>query len=242
MVTAVTWTDVVTALATAITAVILAAAGVAAALQYSEARSLRRAQVRPFVVIDFDVESVATIIFMVVKNFGTTMAYEVTFEFDKPVESSLDAEDRNREKIGQLAVFTHGIPTLAPGKEIRFLFDSFIQRKNLPDAYVVTVTYQGQEVRRWLRRRREVFEEKIVLDLGIYHQMGRVDRRGLHDIHDRLKEMLAEMKKWTASGRGLLTLNPDDVGARDEAIIRHWEEDAAERQSQEAAERDEPSA
>lgn len=72
----------------------------------------------------------------------------------------------------------------------------------------------------------------MTLDLSLYRHMSRIDRRDLHEIHERLKEMRDEIKKWTASGRGLLRLSPEDVKARDEAWVRAVQERAEERQAE----------
>ncbi len=234
----VTWPDVVTAIATALTTLILAAAGAVAALQLSETRSLRQAQVRPFVVIDFDVETIPPFIYIVISNVGTTMASNVTFAFDRPIESSLDDRGGNRPNVSELPIFRDGVRSLPPAKEIRFLFDSFIQRETMPDTYLVTVKYDGHVVRRWPRRtRRQRYKETITLDLGMYRQMTRIDRRGLHEIHERLKEIRDEMKKWTASGRGLLRLSPDDVRAREQARREAMQAEAERRRHDEGDDR-----
>lgn len=219
------WTDAATAVATVATTLILAAAGFIAARQLSETRSLRRAQVRPFVVIDFDVQSDPPFIYVRIVNVGSTMARDVAFEFDRPLQSSFDDRGGDRVAIADLPVLARGIPSLPPGKEIRFLFDSFIHREELPDTYGVRVKYQGHLFRHWPRKpRREQYEDVVTLDLSLYRHMSRIERRDLHDIHERLKEMRDEMKKWTAGGRGLLRLSPDDVRARDEAWMRSVEQ------------------
>lgn len=64
----------------------------------------------------------------------------------------------------------------------------------------------------------------MTLDLGLYRKMSRIDRRGMHDIHERLKEMRYDLKKWTAGGRGMLRLSPDDVMARDQAWMQAMQE------------------
>jgi hypothetical protein len=112
-----------------------------------------------------------------------------------------------------------GIPSLAPGKTIRTVFDSMIQRKplGLPDLYAVTARYADETGRRH-------FDETFDLDLGIYWNLIDVQRRGEHDIHERLKEILLEMRKWTAGTRGLLRLSPDENRAEQDRLMRYREE------------------
>jgi hypothetical protein len=227
------WTDITSAVAAAGTVVVAAIAGLFAARQLSEARRLRRAQVRPFVVIDFDAQSDPPLIFVEITNLGTTMARQVTFDFDYPLETSFDAKGEIR--VADLGVFTQGIPNLPPGKRIHFLFDSFLEREGLRDTYQVTVSYEGEALRRWPRKaKRERWVEPITLDLGLYRKMLRVTRHGLHDIHERLKEIETELQKWSASGgRGLLRLSPDEVRARDDAWMQAQRE-ADERRADES--------
>jgi len=220
---------VVTAVGTAATAVILVVAGVIAARQLSEARSLRKARERPFVVIDFDVQSEPPFIYIRIANVGSTLARNVAFDFENRLQSSFDERPDSREPIADLPVLVQGIPSLPPGKEIKFLFDSFIDREALPDTYGVQVKYEGDLLRRWPRKpTRERYEEPMTLDLGLYRKMSRIDRRGIHDIHERLKEMRDELKKWTAGGRGMLRLSPDEVRARDQAWMQAMHERAEE--------------
>ena len=212
------WTDKLSAIATATTAGVILAAGLIAWWQASETRRLRKAQIRPFVVVDFDALSEAPFIYLVISNIGSTLARNVRFEFRQPLSSSIDRPD-SEDSISKLNIFTKGIPSLAPGKTISLLFDSAIQRyaSNLPDCYDVRVSYEGGGEKGWLgARKTESYEDWMVLDLGIYFNTHRIMRRGLHDIHERLKEIAGEMKKWSASGRGLLVLDPADVREREE--------------------------
>lgn len=77
----------------------------------------------------------------------------------------------------------------------------------------------------------EKFEDEMTLDLSIYRNLTHITRRGQRDIHERLREIGAMLKKWSASGgSGLLALNPEDVRQRDEgrlARLREQEEKPA---------------
>jgi hypothetical protein len=126
--------------------------------------------------------------------------------------------------LDTLKMLSEGIPSLAPGKTIRTVFDSLIQREPeaLPDLYAVTARYSDETGDR-------DFEENLDLDLGVYRNLIRVQRRGQHDIHERLKDIRNEMRKWTAGTRGLLRLSPDENRAEEERIERLLEEKRAER-------------
>lgn len=231
------WTDVIGAWASVATVALLILAGGIAWWQATEARNLRRAQSRPFVVIDFDAQSIHRFIYLRVVNFGTTMARNVRFEFDPPIESTFDW-DGALPGIADLTIMKDGIRSLAPGKEIKFLFDAVLDRKqaNLADTYDVTVTHEGEERNRLFRSPvSESFKDTMVLDLSIYSNLTHITRRGEHDIHERLKEIRDLLKKWSATGGGLLALSPEDVHERQERWMEQVHEHEKERRH---AERD----
>lgn len=195
--TEIPWTDVLIAWGTLATALILLGAGAIAWWQATEARRLRRAQIRPFVVIDFEAQEIPPLIFLQITNFGSILASNVNFEFEPRLASSLDTGGRDLPDIADLSILKNGIPSLPPGKKISFLFDSAIQRRNLPNTYAVTVRYEGEELKRFLRKpRRATYTEPLTLDLDMYWDTTRIDRRGLHDIHKQLEEIKNEIKKW----------------------------------------------
>jgi hypothetical protein len=195
----------ITAVSTALTTVILFATAVFARRQVKEARQLREAQFRPFVVIDFDVASHPPLIDLVISNLGPVMARDVAFTFDPELSSSFDESpvEGAPRRFADLKLFREGLPTLAPGKRINVLFDSWIQRGELPDAYTVKVTYRGEGSRR--------YEDEIRLDLGSFRYLRRVGRRGLHDIHRELEKIASELRGWRAFGGGLKVKTPEDI-------------------------------
>ena len=72
-------------------------------------------------VIDLEPESIFLQVY--VTNIGKTMATDVKFRFDPPLEITLEPPT-----VKDLKMFNAGISTLAPGKVIRTLFDSFPAR------------------------------------------------------------------------------------------------------------------
>lgn len=171
-----------------LTFLFVAIAALVAAWQAREARRLREEQARPFVIIDFHVWS--TIIELRIKNIGATLARDVQFEFRLPVTTTHD-ETAGRGKLMELNLFKNGIPSLAPEKEIKFFFDQFPSRieAGLPMTYAVTVSYNGTGRKR--------YSVETVLDLEMYVGTGGITRYGIHDIHERLKEIAAILKKRT---------------------------------------------
>ncbi len=166
-----TWTDIGSFAVLAAQLVVLVVAAVVGYRQVGEARRLREEQTRPIVVLDFSTEN--ALFFLTLSNLGTTMARNVKIAVTPPLASALDDQT---ERIAALQMFgEQGIPTLAPGKHIRTLFDVAFQRKpetGLPDVYVARITYDDHA----LERR---FHEEITLDLGVYWGLQRVERDDL---------------------------------------------------------------
>jgi hypothetical protein len=194
--------------------VVLTAAAIYGRRQLIEARELREAQTRPFVVLDLDF-SVRPLFDLVVKNIGPTLARNINFEFEPPIRSTDDDLDPMKLKM-----FSEGISTLAPGKELRTLFENGPSRhkSDLPDTYQVTVRYTDQSGKR-------LYVEKIDLDFGIYWDRLFHDRRDVHDIYRQLETIAKEIKNWRPSiGRGLLTVTSADVESRVKDALGQAEE------------------
>lgn len=221
---ATTTTEVLQTVFIGIQLLVLTAAALFGRRQLNEAKELREAQTRPFVIIDLG-SSAQTLFDLVVKNIGSTLARDVRFEFDPPIKSTDDDLDPNKIKM-----FREGISTLAPGKEIRTLFDQGPTRhkSDLPDIYEVTVTYTDQTGKR-------NYQEMIDLDFGLYWDRRTVNRRDVHDVHKQLETIAKEMGRWRPNlGRGLLAVTSTDVERRNTEALEQLEEHRAEQ-----AERDE---
>jgi hypothetical protein len=186
---------------------VLALAAGVAWRQVGEARRLREEQARPFVVVDFEID--VPIISLVVSNVGRTMARNVRFSFSPELTTSLDRPPD--PPFRELKMFTEGIPSLPPGKSLPALFDSGFSRKpedGHADTYHVKITYEGVDGRE--------HTDEMVLDLGIYWNVERLNLANLDDVHKRLKEISDTLSGWRASGGGVLTVTPADQRARNE--------------------------
>ena len=219
-----TTTEVLQTLFIGLQLLVLTAAAVFGRHQLNEAKDLREAQTRPFVVIDLG-SSAHTLFDLVVKNIGPTLARDVRFEFDPPIRSTDDDLDPHKIKM-----FREGISTLAPGKEIRTLFERGPARhkSDLPDTYEVTVTYTDQTGTR-------NYEEKIDLDFGLYWDRLTVNRRDVHDLYKQLETIAKEIRNWRPNlGRGLLAVTTADVEARNAEALEQFEEHRAEQAKRDA--------
>jgi hypothetical protein len=169
----------------------------------------REAEARPHVIIDLEPER-PPFIYLVVMNLGRTMASNVRFEFNPPIQSSQDPQWRL--PIGRIKLFTSGIPSLAPGKRHVTFFDSIVLRQELglPDNYEVRVSYDGED--------RKSFVDTQRLDLDLYRDLRPVQRDTIHQVSLTLKKIEQRMTSWTSTLGGLLVMSPDEVHEGHEAI------------------------
>jgi hypothetical protein len=169
--------------------VVLVIAAIIALRQVREARRLREAQVQPFVVVDFEADQQTQAIYIVISNGGSTMARDVRLTFEPPLTSSLDS-NQNVVPPRDLKPLSEGIASLPPGKQIRVMFDMFTQRAAdaYPDVYNVHVSFRAPALKRRL-------SDDTVLDLGVFRNVLHPIRQDVHDVHARLKELVAETKK-----------------------------------------------
>ena len=201
----VTWTDVLAAGSSTVAALVVILAFGVAWRQLHLARADREDRTRPFVVIDFTFPEDSQLIYLAIRNVGATMARDVQFEFTPRLENSFTSNER-LTPVGEWSIFKEGIPTLAPGKEIRFLFDDWIQRGDLRDRYDVTVRYS--------RDSKNHYSDLQVLDLGTYRHLLHVERKSIHHVHEQLKKIEKTLHGFKASGGGLLVITPEEVRSR----------------------------
>jgi hypothetical protein len=143
---------------------------------------------------------------LVVRNFGKTSAYDVSFTFPQPptVAEYENATDGYADVV-ELQL-PRQLPTLAPGQEWRTVWDSALDRAELGEGiesrFPGTVTYYDrvETPRGWKfwQRRRSPFETKVVLDWDALPPVQRIELMTNHNLAKREKEKLELL-------RGLLT-------------------------------------
>jgi hypothetical protein len=138
------------------------------------------------------------VIELVVRNFGKTPAYDVSFTFPHPptVAEYENATDGYADVV-ELQL-PRQLPMLAPGQEWRTVWDSALDRNELGEGiesrFPGTVTYYDRtEIPRgwkfWQRRRRAL-ETKVVLDWAALPPVQRIELMTNHDLAKREKQKL----------------------------------------------------
>lgn len=186
------------AIAAWVTVLIYGALLAYAVQQVREAQNLRRAQVRPFVVVDIPP---GFLLYITVENIGNTLARDVSFEFPVVLESTLDRP----WEVEEAPLLRDGLKVLPPRKRYRILFDSFISRAApgcaLPMTYDVIVRYRGDDG--------TSYEETYVLDLNSIMNAS-PDEKGIPELVQAVEAVKAELAKWTDGGSGPLLVHGRD--------------------------------
>lgn len=181
------------AAAACLTAVVAVAAALFAFFQVREARTLRRDQARPFVVVDIQPSgSTRHILNLVVENIGSTMARDVTFEFEPPLTTTLANYD-----LGSTTFIKVGLPMVPPGRRHEYLFDQTAERRDagLPMRFDVTVRYSDQ-------RGNKEEPLRFPIDLTPYYGMRYTRQDGLHEVATSLKAIADTSRAWTRTNGG----------------------------------------
>lgn len=171
---------------------------------------MREDQTRPYVIVDFEFQGM--LVMIAVRNIGTTPARDVHIYFDPPLQSPLANDPM------EFAVFSEGIPMLAPGRTIRHAFGTGPQffpdeGEGVPLRYEARIHYMNPNGKRYE-------DPPLVLDLLPFKNSA-VDRDDLHQIYQNLKDIKNLMKSWTGGRR--LRINTEtqaEASARD----REWSE------------------
>jgi hypothetical protein len=205
--------DEITAAATVVAAVAAVGALIVAIVaakyakgQLDEARGVREEQAQPYVTATLEPSPASfRLIDLVLKNLGTTAAYDVQLTSDPPMR---------RIKDGDYAGVWPGdvIRTLVPGQEWRTFWDSSYEWINAtpaqPARYKVTLTFRDS------KDKEHRFES--VLDWDVFRSRLNVDVKGEHDAAKALIAISATVGKWTEDHRGGLAVFTRDGEAKDQ--------------------------
>ena len=197
------------AVGTMATAFIALAAAVFAWQQVRHARKLREEQAQPYVVVDFEA-SRNIMMNLVIRNTGLTVAHDVKITFDPPLVSTFDAT--RKPTFAESLFLIKGIPTMPPGRTWTALFErgpDRFERKDLPRAYDVTVTYRDSHGRKYSLPYR--------LDLDIFFGIRNLGVQDIHDVSQDLRKIRETVARWTEGFNGLRVFTRDGAAkdARD---------------------------
>lgn len=148
----------------------------------------------PYVIVYFDKPYGTSLINLVIKNIGKTVARNVKIRFEPELKNSNYSNPRIK-KVSERKFLKDGIPSLAPGEEISTFFDTaraYFDNKSLPLQYKVTVSYEGG----LLNSRREL---EYTLDIDAKTDTFYIERekgiQELVEIMEQLTESVEEIAK-----------------------------------------------
>jgi len=188
--------------------------------QIDEAKQLRLAHTRPFVVIELIPTRLT--VSLQIRNVGSTMARQVRFEWDKWPEFAGDyGKSALWDKDSGASLFSTGITHLAPGQKIVTVFDSMDKRLNseLPMRYSVDVEYSGPDS----EEESADYNESFVLDLNLFRGLWVPKEKTLTNLVDEVGKIRQEVSNWSGS-EGLLRVmssSGERIRARHDRPM-HW--------------------
>jgi hypothetical protein len=160
-----------------------------AALQLRHSQQVRDDQSRPHIVVDFHFRSV--LVALSVRNIGQTAARDVRVRLAEPLTSAAATDPALPWQTHGL-FGTEGVSLFAPGREMRFLIDTFDKRyeAKLPMSISGTVEYKRA-------RGDEVMCESFTIDMTPY-ALALVAPKDIADIGDeaeKIRKLLEKLAK-----------------------------------------------
>lgn len=193
------------------TFIVAGAAALYARGQVNEARRSREDQTRPYVAAYLELSDNSTLE-LVIKNFGTTTARNVTVTSDVPMKRHWGNE------VEDLLLFEE-LPVLVPGQDWRTLFDVAGQRMdaNNYDLYTLVVSYGDI-------RGRPLDAESFIIDWRPFQHKQYVGRKTINDIGESVQGIDKTLATWT-EGRGLAVVSRNghkkDAAAEQRRVQRY---------------------
>lgn len=166
-----------------------------------EMKESRDQEVAPYVVVHFELPFGKRWIYLVVKNIGKSIAEDIRVEFTPPLRNT------EGEKISNLAMIQHGIPSLPPNAEVRTFFDTtleYFKHAELPLAYDVKVSYAGG-----INATKRISDQ--VIDLSAHKGRIWVDEKGMHELVREVHDLVHVMNRVSQDLNDLSNKFPDPV-------------------------------
>lgn len=176
-----------------------------------ELRDGRDQETAPYVVTYFEASPQTSLIYLVIKNIGRTIAKDIRLVFDPPLKSTQAAF-----QLGDLAAIREGISSMPPGYEIRTAFDSAITyfgNPELPLLFRASVSYSGglREIKR---------EHPQTLDLQILKGLVLANEKGIDEVISTLEKLVKESSSANTIRRERLALLRPQMVLRERSTAR----------------------
>ena len=176
--------------------------------QIKQARDLSREQAQPYVAayLDHSKEVDPSMMFFVIKNFGSTAAHDVRVSVDPPMERAW-GKTAEPEPINVPAT----LPMLVPGQEWTTLFDWLPHRilAELKDVYTVTIKYKDSHGN-------EMAQAVSSIDWTHHGITRKLGVRTTHHIGKSVQDINVTLRKWSEGASGPLSVLVRDGSAKDE--------------------------
>ena len=177
---------------------------IVAVSQFLQAQRVHREQTRPFMIIIAEPSPVdQTFVDLVVRNIGTTPAYDLTIAITPRIER---VREESGYEIADARIFTETIAMWAPGYDLRQWFDSHIEREDVrkeraaageeppPEQFTARLAYYGSPRARWFVRREKWVEDQVI-DIEIGKGTMYTNIYGIHHVAKSLREIESLIKK-----------------------------------------------
>lgn len=144
-----------------------------------EMRDARDDETAPYVIAYFDIAYGDSTIHFIIKNIGQMPARNIRLKFSPPIKSS-------NEIFAKYSPIINGIPSLAPGQELKTFFGGYIEHNNanLPKTYEVKVSYKGGIIDKER-------EDVQVLDISMYEYRMYENKKDIDDLVKVTEKVLA---------------------------------------------------
>lgn len=143
-----------------------------------EQRKLRRAQFRPIVTADMELDGERHVAFFYLRNVGTATARDVRISIDPPLENPNNPELSVTPELHPW--LARGLPVMVPGKQIRTLMAIYGDYPLDGAIHKVHIRYEAEG-------RRKGFEETFEIDMEALMSVKPSEPKGPHTIAEELK-------------------------------------------------------
>ena len=186
-----------------------------------EMQATRDQETAPYVIAYFDIPTGSSLVYLVVKNIGHTIATQVKLNFTPPLTTS-----NNNPPLEEMNFVKNGIESMPPNYEIRTFFDStssYFENSELPLSYSVRITYYGgiHAEERTVEQPLDLSASKGLLYIrhkNIHNLVGEIEKLG----KESRKIQQATSKIATQLERGILISNTNLVVSKLEPQMKDW--------------------